>query len=664
MAIIFTGIGLVTVVGFTAFGALVFQSNLNQSIEAAQSLRVDSIAQYTNGWLDKEKALVARVQVLVQDQDILKVIRKGAKYGNSYLAKLPGEKNNSSFYVGLTDGTFIDGDQDDFSADYDPRVQSWYQQGAATDGPAFGSLYRDEATHEMVVSIVSTVRTKGKTTGVLGLDLYLKELVSETMTRFSGGLKNGIIFLTDGTGTVIGHTQADLVGKKIGTWDGGAHKAELEGLLGKSAGSGMLTLAGVPYRYTFRSLPVNGWTVCVLEDNTLLTEPLTTMLKAYALIALAAILLIILVTWLVASSITRTIGGEPAAISAVVRKVSRGEFDIELDESRAAEGINASVQDMVRSLKAQVQALERVSAGQLDIEIPLAGDQDALGQSLIRMRDTFTRVLSEVAASVDSITAGAHQLSSSAQDLSMSSSSQAASLEEIAASIEQFTATIHSNTGNAAHTEKLAIQAALNTKDTGESVGNTVKAMKEIATKISVIQEIAGQTNLLAINAAIEAARAGDQGRGFAVVASEVQKLAERTQAAAIEITNLTVTSMQTSELASQKLIQLTPDIQKTADLVQQISDASAEQNVGAAQINNAIQLLDSDVQKTAAVSQELATVSEESLSQAEQLKQTMAFFRVARQDRPRGPQGPHSGSTPPSPGALAKFQTGSDMDF
>ncbi|MEI6386930.1 MAG: methyl-accepting chemotaxis protein [Spirochaetota bacterium] len=631
MALVFAGVGLVTVVGFAAFGYRVFQSNLKESIETGQNLRVESIAQYTGGWLEKELALLSRVHLLVQDPDILRVIRKGEKYGNAYLAKPAGEVNNSSFYIGMVNGDFVDGDQDDFPDSYDPRVQDWYKGYTNTNGPVFGKLYQDEATKTMVVSIVATVRTKGRVVGVLGIDLLLKSLVADIIDRFSGGLKHGMIFITDETGTVIGHTQGDLVGKKISAWENGRNKAQLEGILGKPSGSGLLPLGSATYRYSYRSLPVNGWTVCVLEDNALLSAPLDAMMLTYLIVALLAILAIILVTWLVATSITRTIGGEPEAISTLVRKVSRGEFDIEFHDVRRAEGIYACVQDMVRSLRAQAQVLGRLSEGAMDVEINLAGERDELGQSLLRMRDSISEVISKVAASVDYLAEGSRQISSSAQSLSMSTSSQAASLEEIAASIVEFSATIHSNMENASSTEKLALQAALNTKDTGESVANTVKAMKEIATKISVIQEIAGQTNLLAINAAIEAARAGEQGRGFAVVASEVQKLAERTQAAAIEITSLALASMQTSEVAGQKLLRLTPDIQKTADMVQRISDSSAEQNAGASQINSAIQLLDEDVQKNAAVSEELASVSEQSLAQMEELLQTMDFFKVPR---------------------------------
>ena len=160
--------------------------------------------------------------------------------------------------------------------------------------------------------------------------------------------------------------------------------------------------------------------------------------------------------------------------------------------------------------------------------------------------------------------------------------------------------------------------------------------MKEIAGKISIIEEIARQTNLLALNAAIEAARAGEHGKGFAVVASEVRKLAERSQTAAGEINRLSATSVEVAENAGTMLNTLVPDIAKTADLVQEITAASNEQNTGAEQINKAIQQLDQVIQQNAASAEELASTASNLTNQAEQLQQSISFFRIQDSGRKR----------------------------
>jgi len=153
--------------------------------------------------------------------------------------------------------------------------------------------------------------------------------------------------------------------------------------------------------------------------------------------------------------------------------------------------------------------------------------------------------------------------------------------------------------------------------------------MQTIAEKIMVVQEIARQTDLLALNAAVEAARAGEHGRGFAVVASEVRKLAERSQAAAAEISTLSGTTVKAAQSAGEMLQRLVPDIQRTAELVEEISAGSREQNAGAAQINTAIQQLDKVTQQNTSAAEEMSSTSEELASQAEQLQAAISYFRI-----------------------------------
>jgi methyl-accepting chemotaxis protein len=258
--------------------------------------------------------------------------------------------------------------------------------------------------------------------------------------------------------------------------------------------------------------------------------------------------------------------------------------------------------------------------------------KDEIGVLAAALNDMVTRlrqVVADVRGATDNVASGSEELSASSESLSQGATEQAAAIEEVSSSMEEMSSNIKQNADNAQQTEKIALQAAKDAQEGGVAVGKAVTAMKNIAEKISIIEEIARQTNLLALNAAIEAARAGEHGKGFAVVAAEVRKLAERSGNAAGEISELSSSTVTISEKAGEMLTKLVPDIQRTAELVQEINAATGEQNSGAEQINKAIQQLDQVIQQNASASEEMASTSEELSSQAQQLQQTMGFFRV-----------------------------------
>jgi methyl-accepting chemotaxis protein len=299
-------------------------------------------------------------------------------------------------------------------------------------------------------------------------------------------------------------------------------------------------------------------------------------------------------------TLSKQLGGEPGCIAGIAERVAEGDLTIHFENTGKAEtGIYAALKAMVMKLQ---------------------------------------EVVGEVTAAAENVAAGSEELSSSATTMAQGASEQAAAAEEASSSMEEMSANIKQNADNSLQTERISAGSAANAREGGEAVAQTVAAMKEIAGKINIIEEIARQTNLLALNAAIEAARAGEHGKGFAVVASEVRKLAERSQRAASEISELSIRSVGVAENAGEMLAKMVPDIQKTAELVQEISAASREQDSGADQINKAMQQLDQVIQQNAAVAEEMSSTAEELSSQAEQLQSTVSFFTV--EDR-------HSGRTP-----------------
>ncbi len=322
----------------------------------------------------------------------------------------------------------------------------------------------------------------------------------------------------------------------------------------------------------------------------------------------------------------------PLNVSAkYVDLISRGDTPQKITDTYYGDfnTIKNNLNVLIDAMNEITAAAEAIARGNLKVKLVARSPQDKLMQALGDMVNGLTRVVVDIKTMASEVTTGTGALSTATTSVSQGASEQSASAEQASASMEEMVSNIKQNAENAHQTEKIAIKSAEDAREGGKSVNEAVNAMKEIASRISIIEEIARQTNMLALNAAIEAARAGEHGKGFAVVAAEVRKLAERSQKAAGEINQLSSTTVKLAEKAGETLTLLVPNIQKTAELVQEISAASAEQNQGAEQINTALQQLQSVIQQNASGAEEMAATSEELNGQAEQMLQTINFFDI-----------------------------------
>ncbi len=444
----------------------------------------------------------------------------------------------------------------------------------------------------------------------------------------------------------------------------------------KSQQNGTKIVAFAPISNANWIVVAGSWEDEFLADARHLRNTTTTALILASLVIVASLLLY------TKRGLLQQLGGEPAQVQEVMQKLAQGDLKVEL-QTRPGDNSSmmAAIRDMVATLSKVISETQHVvqAAGHGDLgqRVPLQDKQGyalELGQGINQMAQTSGEVMgevrevlagmaegdlcgrvhsryqgeygvlakalndslerlafiiSEVRSTADSITGASGQVAATAQALSQATTEQSASLEQTTASMEQMSASINQNTENAKVTDGIAKQSSDDAIRVGEAARGALDAMRQIAERIGIIDDIAYRTDLLALNAAIEAARAGEHGMGFAVVAAEVRKLAERSQIAAQEIGELASNSVKITEDAGALLQAMLPSIQKTADLVREITFASNEQTSGAGQINNAMNQLNQITQQNAAGSEELAATAEEMSALAEQLQGMVDQFKL-----------------------------------
>jgi methyl-accepting chemotaxis protein len=480
-------------------------------------------------------------------------------------------------------------------------LQSLYYVTRAANKANISDPYYDEALEELAGKLMTSVLApiqgnSGEFQGLVAVDIALEnmsEIISD-MDPYEGAIS----YLVSRDTSIVAHTDKELIYKNLINTNGFSTDDYNKGLDNTMRGKNYQFEYTHPEKeedYYVSLMPVKflgmetTWTLGMEVPTEIILADANRVFYRSLLIGFFGLVLLYLIVYLTANKIVQPI----IRSSSIAREIANGNLRAEIivdDEQNDEVGeLITALNDMVHNLK---------------------------------------RIIVEIVSSSDAINQASNELASSSNELSSGAANQAASSEEISSSMEEMVATIQQNSENSKQTESIALSSTEGIQESFDSSQDTTKSMQEIAEKITIIEEIAKQTNILSLNAAVEAARAGEQGRGFAVVASEVKKLAERSQKAAVEIIELTRHGVQAAEKSGKQLESIIPDIEKTTQLVQDITASSYEQQSGAEQVNRAIQELNEVTQQNSGAASVFTNNSEHLTQLAAKLKDSIAYFK------------------------------------